>query len=312
MGRVLLAVKNQLAMATDSDNYKIKTAESNEAELKQAYDFLKENNLQGTLSRRLVKFDEVQSIIWRPTEEAEEEVKAAAGSALDAAFGALSEEKDPRKAAHAKFDEMLDKQEVTVRMSLQSFVEQFEEIATLSLSREITMAQVLFVSGPAEEGDHDKLLSYDLQIGKHFSLLAATKPYPFSMVYALAGLGAEEFKQRAETEDFRVAPKDIKIDGVFRSRRFEQGEYNYAMQVNGLGSNFYHMLRQHGTAVLGSAIRSEHFGMSRAIVELSKKMTMDVSAGEEAAGGIWLAPGQCFHVVKKDGTRHFVVLTSLK
>ena len=94
MEAALTNVKRLLTMATDGLNYKQKTAEAPVAAVEQAFKFLEEKGLKGTMERRLLPLSEVQSVIWKATmlesvAEPEKEVSAA-----DQAFNKLMANKD--------------------------------------------------------------------------------------------------------------------------------------------------------------------------------------------------------------------------
>ncbi|BAW19139.1 hypothetical protein [Ralstonia phage RP31] len=300
MAAALTRVKALLKQATAGENYKQKTAEASEASLEQTFKFLTENNLRGSLSRRLLPLDEAKQVVWKGA--AAEQVEAGpVGSALDAAFGELKQQKNPDLKANAKMDEILGDVEVRKTMSLIEFIRGLSEYQSLEITHESTSMLPVFVTAAAEEGDHAQLLNFVDGIHDTSLLLTTPQPYHYSVIAEWAG----------ETS-IVTPPASIDVAAVVRVARPEQEDSGYILHIEGFAPNFYNALSQYGSCILGTMIRSEHFGHSRALTELSKKMPMDVSAGGKGVGGIFCRVGTVLLAKLKNGTFERITITSVR
>lgn len=305
MEMAMLRVKELLSHATSAENYKNKTAPASEQSLDGTMKFLAENNQTGVLSRRLLPIDEVVSVFWTTTEAnaAEPAAEEAPMSALERARAALKKQRDPAVSAVAKLDAMIDNHVTSVNMSLATFIESIGNYATLAVSHRTQSMFPVFVTGPSEEGDHDFLLNFDKGVHPYAHLLQTPQPMAYQTI-----------AQMAEVMNADVPyPKELPVMAFFKSQRFPTEPENYVIHLENVGYNFHQMMDKHGSCVLGSTVRSEHFGAySRPLVELSRNIPMDTHAGKNAAGGIFMRVGMVFNAVRKDGAREEILISSLK
>lgn len=306
MEKALMECKRLLASATAPENHKQKTAEAPEASVEQAYRFLTDNGLQNTLRRRLFPISEVTSIVWTENgalqaQDIPEDAEALDLDPLAAAFGELKQEKNPTARVSRSMDDILAGVNVSAQMSVQAFVELLPEIVSLKVSPLTPVALPMMVTGAVGEGAHEKLLSFDVEVGPYTSVLTTPQAMQFGVISAI-GLNTPHDPR----------PRELPVSAVFRSRRFQGDDANYVLHIDGFAQTFAQGMVPHGTAVLGSAIVSEHFGMSRALVELSRKMQLDTTAGMQAAGGVMLRTNMVFDAKLKDGTSRTITITSVK
>lgn len=303
MELALVRVKELAAKAAAPENYKNKTAEASEASLDQCVKFLHENNFQGSLSRRLLPLEEVNDVFWIQSEPGADQpaVEEKPMSALERARQQLKTKRDPDTSTISKLDEILGKVVNEKRMSVSAFIDGLADYATLAVSHETVVLAPVFVTGAVEEGNHDGLLNFDKRINEFGSLLQAPQPIPYQYVASLAEM---------EPGMLPMAP-EIPVMAVFKSNRITSNEVYYVLHVENVGFNFQQAMVKHGTCIMGSMIKTEHFGYSRAIVDLSRNMQMNVDAGKSAAGGIFLMVGTIFNAVRKDGTKEKIILTSV-
>lgn len=313
MEAALTNVKRLLTMATDGLNYKQKTAEAPVAAVEQAFKFLEEKGLKGTMERRLLPLSEVQSVIWKATvqesvAEPEKEVSAA-----DQAFNKLMANKDKDAQSNKKMDEILGNIDVEKRMSLSSFINNLDAYASLSFAPATKSLVPIFITSAVTEGNHDELLTFADGIGEYASMLNTPRPYAYPAMVDFAGLSKAKFDGSTLTRmmagNYNV---DIPISAIFFANQRPGGDRIFTAHIDNFVSNFQATLLEHGSCILGTMIKSEHFGMSRALVELSKQIPLRTEAGASAAGGAMLhgGSGTVIKAILKDGTRETIYLTS--
>lgn len=304
---VLLQVKTELAKATAGENYKQKTAEAPQAALQQAYQFLATNNLKGTLERRLMALEEARSILWQSTAdepEAGTSVETPSGtSAVDAAFEQLTEKKDRGTVVKKELDGILGNIVVDKSCSKQEFVARLSEFKSIALAESNQAAFPVFVLTAATEGDHDQLLNFDKTVGEYATLLSTPTPHAYHAICRLVPT-SEEINM--------FARRKLAVDAVLLSQRITQNDPTYVLHLPGFALNFAATLVPHGSCVLGSNIKSEHFGMSRALVELSQMIPLDTSVGHSGIGGVMLDVGLVLEVELHDGTKEKIKITSTR
>jgi hypothetical protein len=304
MEMALLRVKELMGKATADENYKNKSAPASDQGLDGAVKFLSDNGFTTSLNRRLLPLEEVTSVFWTMQDPKAETpvVVEKPLSKLEQARASLKNQRDPAATGAAKLDEILGKHVEQVDMSVAAFIENISNYASLAVSYRVTGMIPVFVTGPEEEGDHDQLLNFDKGVHPHAHLLAMSQP----MTY-------QQLAQMAEVEPGVLPlPKELPVLAMFRSKRFDDGDTNYVLHLENLGFNFWKMMEKHGSCILGTTIRSEHFGHSRALVDLSRNIPMDTTAGRSTAGGVFLRVGTVFNAVRMDGTREEITLTSVK
>lgn len=299
---ILKRVTGLLKKATSADQYKQKTAEASDQSVEQATKFLINNGYERSLERRLMPFKEIQSVRWQPTDVASEVAKEALKeespiSALAAARQALKGEKDPATNSNAQMDAILGKTIIQKGMSLFAFTESLTDYAEINLCMTPIMAIPCFVTSSVAEGNHRDLMHFDLVAGLDAHVLHPTTKQPVTSIANAAIEGTPS--------------KTIAIDGIFESNRHSDNPSIYILQLNGLARNLYKNFEQFGSCILGSVLRSEYFGYSRAIVELSSKIKMQIAEDDVLASGIILAPGMVLDVVKKNGLKEKIAITSV-
>ena len=307
----LMQVKRLLQEATDGKNYKQKTAEAPVAALEQAFKFLEEKGMKGTMERRLFPLSEVETIAWREQAEVLAPVAQQPGAmAADDAFSKLMEKKDPDAQANKKMDELLGNVNVRKQMSLVAFIKNLDAYASLSFSPASSQLWPVMTTGAVTEGNHDELLNFAEGIGKYTTLLNTPRPYIYAAMAGLAGLNP--IKPSPIGMFTPQVPADLPISAIYYAGKTDEdaAKRTYVANIEGFAANFQQTVREHGTCILGTAIRSEHFGMSRALVELSKQIPLNTDAGVGAAGGAILAPGAVINAVLKDGTRETITIAS--
>ena len=304
MEMALLRVKELMGKATSDENYKNKSAPASEQGLDVTMKFLSENNFATSLNRRLLPLDEVTSVFWT-TQEPQAIAPAAEEkplSKLELARATLKKQRDPANNAVSKLDEILSNHVERVDMSAAAFIENIGNYASLSISNRVPGMIPVFATGPEEEGDHDLLMNFDKGVHPHAHLLAMSTPLTY-----------QQLGQMAEVEPGALPlAKELPVLAVFRSKRFDEGDTNYVLHLENLGFNFWQMMEKHGSCILGTTIRSEHFGHSRALVDLSRNISMDITAGKNTAGRVLLRVATIFNAVRMDGTREEITLTSVK
>lgn len=301
----LVRVKQLLATATDPENYKNKTAEASDASIEQVVKFMTDNGLEHTLERRLLPFSEVESIIWLSKTQEEVVVDPIAPmTALQAARQKLIAKKKPENGALALLSQKVGDFVKEHNMSIYAFLAALDTYATIAVSIDTPGTLPVMVTTSLVDGDHAKLLNFSEKIHKHASVLQMAAPVPTHASFDMAEIINEGWSASHMPRVF--------VDGIFTYERIVGEEPNYVLQVANMGFNFYERLRIHGTCILGSMFKSEHFGMSRAAVELSRTMEMNMDAGKGAAGGYFLMRGMVLDVVRHDGQKEKIVLTSLK
>lgn len=301
----MLRVKELLSHATSGENYKNKVAPASEQSLDGTMKFLTANNFEGSLSRRLMPIEEIPSVFWissKPTAEegVQEETTL---TPLQQARARLKKNNDSATGSIAKLDEILGKHVTKVETSITSFIENIGNYATLALSHRVQSMFPVFVTGPAEEGNHDELLNFDKGIHPHAHLMQPAQPMAYQTVASMAEVMNPDLP----------FPNELPVMAFFKSQRIPTEPENYVLHLENVGYNFQQMMLKHGSCIMGSSVRSEHFGQySRAIVDLSRNIPMNVDAGKSAAGGVFMRLGMVFNAVRKDGGREEITLTSLK
>ena len=307
---LLVKAKNLIVKATDPENYKQKTAEATEGSIEQTYKYLVDNGLVHTLERRLLPLTEVKSVVWKqfeanqldiPGEDFDENApEPVPFNALEIARQKLKDAKNPAVAANQKMDEILNKVVTNVSMSLKQFITTLDQYAQLGLSTRTGVVTPGFVTGAVAPGDHDVLLNFDTSVNKFAHVLSPTTKYAVQQIAVMAGLSHEFIRTMTA----------LNIDAIFYQQHSQEPQPNYVMQIDGMASVMYReILKQHGTCIVGTAIKSEHFGKSRALTELANQMEM-VDDGQNAAGGVFLYPGTILEAVLKDGRKQTINITS--
>lgn len=303
MAGVLTSVKALLAKATSAVNYKQKTAEAPQAAVEQAVKFLTERGLRSTLERRLLPLSEANQIVWKAGSAVVEDTSAEAAqptSALDVAFGELTKEKSPELKTAAKMDDILGDVEVRKTVSLEEFVRLLPTFKSLSILSDTAMAMPVFATAAAGDGDHAQLLKFIDGLHDTSLLLGIPQPCQYHYVAQLSNVPSPY-----------VGP--IEVSAVLRTKsQFGDNDDGYILNVEGFAARFYETLRVNGTCILGTNICSEHFGMSRALVELSRKIPMNVDAGDQAVGGVLANTGMTVLAKLQDGTSQRITITSRK
>lgn len=308
MEGVLRAVVHMLDNVTDGVNYKQKTAEASQASVEQAYKFLVENNYANAMRRRLLPLAEAKTVWKKPDAETAAVVEETKVDPLAEAFKQLSDQKNPDVKVNNKLDSILGKVVYDENMSLVNFIKSVADIKVLEVSYLTAIRPVLgFVAAAELPGEYDDFLVFEKSVHDTASVLRTPGGEQFHNCVSLAGVKKEElidptYPAMPVTAILRM-DRNVPVDGV----------PNYLLNIPRMGFNFHATTKgQFGTCVLGTTIKTEHFGMSRALVELSSKMTMDVSAGEDAVGGVLLQTGMAFNAVYSDGTRKRILLTSVE
>ena len=310
MSAALANVKNLLKTATAGENYKQKTAESSLGALEQTFKFLEQKGLKGTMERRLLPISEVDSIIWHTASKPDVAVEVKPEvSAADAAFNKLLEKKDGDVQANKKMDEILGAVNVEKRMSLAAFIEGLDAYDSLAFTPASRHLWPVFATTSANEGDHEELLNFVDGVGKHVSLLNTPRPYAFPAMVDLAGLTGGTKMDGMTMVRMMSGQRmpNMPITAILRA-----GKEGFIAHVHGFALNFQDSIKEHGSCILGTTIKSEHFGMSRALVELSKQIPMKTDAGADATGGVFMAGdnSMVLKAVLKDGTTETIYITS--
>jgi hypothetical protein len=309
----LARVKQMLITATAGENYKQKTAAATEASIDQAFKFLEEKGLKDAMVRRLMPIEEVKSVIWSESAVAVAETAETPNlSTVDAAFQRLKDAKNPDVAANKKMDELLGNTVVAKRISLAELIRTLDEYSQISVCNATMSLMPLFATTSVTSigGDSAELFNFNQAVGKDVMLLSLPTVQPYYQLAKWAGLMDVEATKNGTLN--RVIYPDMPVKAVFSSKHFSSDEADYILFVEGFALNFYNDLRQFGSCILGSAIKSEHLGMSRALCELSKQIVMNTDAGKNAAGGVFLSPGIVLNAVCKDGSKAQIMLTSMK
>lgn len=304
---LLVKCKRLLKKAAAPENYKQKTAEASEASVDQSYQFLVQNGLERTLERRLLPLDEVESIVWKETHpddsvsDVEDDTTAQTPlSALELARRKLKDEKDPAVSANQKMDDILGQLVTKVSMSQKQFIANLDQYKSLALPNQQAMFTAVLVTGATVEGDHSKLLKFDTGANEYALALMPIQKFPLQSIARMAGHQLESL----------ATMKALNIDAIFWRRYNGHSEVNYIMQFDGLAAGLYtEVLKEHGTCIPGTAFKSEHFGMSRALTELAAKMEM-ADVNQNAAGGAFLLVGMTLQAVLKDGSKQLITISS--
>lgn len=315
----LVHIKRLLSTAMAVETYKVKTAEAPLASLEQAYKFLVESGYQNTLKRRLMLISEVESIVWKETLSSDLEVQGTGkeentetDTELENIFKEMSLKKDHKASIENKLSGLLDSPVGRKSCSIQTFVETLDTIQSLSLNPAGNSFLLIpfFCTTAVGEGEHDELLNFDTRIGKYASGLMSSVGYTYSTIQQIARNG--------ETPGSPDAPQleDIPVTAIFTSKpgavNDGETECNHVLNITNVGSNFQLSMVQHGSCILGSMIKSEFYGMSGPLVEMSKKFELVATDRPNTAGGVYLVPGAVLNVKYKDGSRELVQLTSFK
>lgn len=307
---LLVKAKNLIASATDPENYKQKTAEASDANIEQVYKFLVDKGLVRTLERRLLPLDEVNSVVWKEDhgddtdsgsddfdENTAEPVQL---SALEIARQKLKNEKDPAVATNQKMDQILNQVVTKVSMSLKQFISTLDQYKSLGLSVRTGMVTPTFITGAVAPGNHGELLNFDETVNPFAHVLSPTTKYPVQVIAAMAG-------REHEVIDRMTA---FNIDSIFVQQHLQAPHPNYIMQFDGMARTLYReVLKQHGTCIVGTSIKSEHFGKSRALTELANQMEM-ADDGQNAAGGVFVHLGCIIEATLKDGRKQVITISS--
>jgi hypothetical protein len=306
MALILGNVKTLLASATDPENHKQKTAPSKEASFDQAVAFLMERGLKDTMRRRLMRLDEVQSVLWSAEDarrnKSDFEPTAPEGyDPVAQAIAGLKVEKNTDLNASAEMDKLLGNVNVQVSMSVLAFIAGLDNFESLRLSQLNVNAVAALVTTAATEGDHDQLLTFDKELGPYAATLHTPKPITYADFCSVMG-----------NDRIVSATKDLPVAAIIRSHRIPGTEPNYLVHVEGFASGFATQLASFGTMILGSSIRSDHFGMSRPLCEISKRIPMEGRDAEHTVGGAMLRVGMVFEATLKNGTKQTIALTSWK
>jgi hypothetical protein len=189
-------------------------------------------------------------------------------------------------------------------MSAHAFFASLDQYAEVAISINTPALLPVLVTTAIADGKHDELLNFDKSIHKYASVLQPAKAIPTSVVFHLAEIVNEGWSAMH-------LPR-VPVAGIFESNRLAGEDPNYVFQINNVAFNFYESLKGHGTCILGSMLKSEHFGLSRAVVELARTMEMNIDAGKQAAGGVFMQLGMVLDVVRKDGGKEKITITSVK
>lgn len=304
---MLVKCKRLLKKAAAPENYKQKTAEASEASVEQSYQFLVKNGLERTLERRLLPLDEVESIVWKETHpddsasDVEDDTTTQTPlSALELARRKLKDEKDPAVSANQKMDDILGQLVTKVSMSLKQFITNLNQYKSLALPNQQAMFPAVLVTTATAKGDHEKLLNFDRGVNDYALVLMPIQKFPLQSIARMAGRSGESV----------ATGKELNIDAIFWRQYHGHSEVNYIMQFDGLAAGLYNeVLKEHGTCIPGTAFKSEHFGMSRALTELAVKMEM-ADVNQNAAGGAFLLVGMTLQGVLKDGSKQLITISS--
>ncbi len=311
--QVLMHVKEQMAQATAAENFKQKTAEAPEAAIQQTFKFLSENNLKGTLLRKLMHINDVKSAVWLAPEQrvgvAEHaqltEPQQPVEASLDNAFAAVLKEKNGEAQLNAELDAVIGAQVVQRGCSMLKFIEDLPKFREISLNAMNSQGLPVLATDAAAEGDHDELMEFDKEIGEYATLLSTAQPYPYPALYSLA-------KYDPENEgSLRVGrPQALPVQAVIKSHRVKDADPSWVLHIENFAQNFAQGLKEHGSCVTPSAIRGKHYGMAASLQELSRKVPLQATAGRKAVGGVYIMPGLIFDVVTLDGGKETIKLTS--
>lgn len=300
----LTRVKELITTATKPGNYKVTSAPASDNHLDQTIKTLTAAGMENMLSRRLMPLDEVQSVIWVQSEPntpaAPVDEKPISG--LLAARQRLKEKRDPASATISKLDEIMGKQVKNVDISVQSFIENIGDYASLSVPHANVGLYPVFVTTSLVDGEYDAAMHFNKTIGKHAHILQTPTPMAYQTVASMAECNAEGLP---------FAP-EIPVLALFKSNYRPGSETTFVLHVENVGYNFHQMMEKHGTCILGTSLTSEYFGMQRAILDLSRTMEMNTDAGPGTAGGIFIKVGLILNAVRKDGTKERIQLTSVK
>lgn len=294
-------MKSLLVTATDTENYKVKTAPVASATTEQVYKYLVENNLQATLQRRMMSFGEMQNKVWEePSLEIPLEAPAETTSALDKVFKKVQENKDAEKQTTNYLESMVHAQSTSKCISLAAFIQELDTVQSLELTLNLNMGYIpLFVTTAVEEGDHDKLLRFEKNLGPYAHILSSQRP-----------VRAHEVMSYASIDNiFKDKYSKLIVTNIFKSESADNSVF--FVGIAHIAENFSQLVSGNGSCILGTMIKSEHYGLSGAIVELSKGFQLENNNPPgQCAGGLQMTTGQEYAVQYKDGTKAKVVISS--
>lgn len=303
------SIKKILVRASKLDTFKVKTGEVAAATVEQAYNFLVENNMKSTLIRRIMDTDEVESRIWGEAvpEAATTQEPSGTPQDLDAVFKRLQESKDKAVNTENQLSALVGNQVFHEKMSLEAFIATLGDVSTMQLVLQPNAGYIpIFITTAVEDGDHDDLLKFDTICGKYASLLASQNAVP-----------VREILQYANFDQVSTANAKLTVTAVIKrltnNHDTDQG-YSYVLNIPHVAENFSKTVAAYGSCVLGTMIRSEYYGLSGAITEMSRQFAMqpNPSGAGKAAGGLQFTAGMQVEVVYKDGKHGFVTITSSK
>lgn len=288
-----------MGVATDTENYKVKTAEAKPATVDQAYSLLKEKNIEYALTRRLLLIDEVPSTIWSPSVLTVPEEDTPVVSVLDKAYNDVMSEKDTPVQRREDVLATLNNSVGTKNYSLVTFLDLLGSIAQVDLLTGNYFP--CFVTTAVVDADYSSVFNFSNVPCKNTTTLTSARPLAWATLESVI-------------TDPNKRGNRIPVEAIFKAANGLSNNAIVVLQVSEVAAKFAQQSSvANGSCVTGSAVRSEHYGLSGALVELSKKHTLtEVSDSEKAAGGVVLTIGVKLMAIYQDGRKEIITITSEK
>lgn len=288
-----------LGVATDTENYKVKTAEAKPATVDQAYSLLKEKNIEYALTRRLLLVDEVPTTIWSPSVLTVPEEDTPVVSVLDKAYNDVMALKDTPVQRREDTLATLSNSVGTKNYSLVTFLDLLGSIAQVDLLTGNYFP--CFVTTAVVDADYSSVFNFSNTPCKNTTTLTSARPLAWATLESVI-------------TDPNKRGNRIPVEAIFKASNGLDNNAITVLQVSEVAAKFAQQSSVgNGSCVTGSIVRSEHYGLSGALVELSKKHTLaEVNDTEKVAGGIVLTIGVKLMAIYQDGRKEIITITSEK
>ena len=299
----LTMLVRKLKARTAPGVYKEKVAASSDGLIDNTVKFLKEKGWEDALLRTIPTIEEYP-MTWRPGQVTEKAVAAEETpvSALDAAASQLRKNKsatDKAQDLEDGLDGFIKKPAGTTSISLKSFNERLADFAKIELSFAGAPLYPVMVTAPTDGKAYPEMFKYTLcpeANAKGMLAVMNTSPIsPRTVEHALAG------GYSANPEQFT----SIKSGSFYELNGYSEEESTGGRAwLKGISDYFFRNYESYGGMILGTNLAEAHYGMSRGLIDLSRKMKLGYAgvATSNGAGGLAVAVGMLFRCTKFDGT----------
>lgn len=311
-------VLGKVNAALDGNQYKQKTAPTNLSAVQQATAMLKDAGLMRVVERRYVGIEEVTGIWTRSTDDIEikeDQPEVDTRSALEKAADEFAS-----KAPKSQAEKNSLASAISARREVTKHIEQISLAAFINLiSKDDTIARMdLSLNHPS--GFILTVMTDSVDVTDYSAVLniphAVVEGRPFSTnIVSTTRLTGGDAVRHVILESMRAGkpltysePRMAitKITPVIRNN----GKSTPALIAHLNEVQYLRTMFGPGSMVLGTMIRQEYYGYSRAICQLSDRVPM-TNTEVQSAGGLVIDVGTMIHAVKKDGTRVDYTITAM-